>query len=147
MINVANSSGGVAWMIAEPALCVPCAHYFATSPLQCTRLLFSVSTLPTFISCSGFHHQSVVLAPKPSCGSPSFLCTRPTTSGKWRSWPFPSRQFLYIALPVVGFWWFMTIMTMTMTMTLREVQHLSMEAWPYRRQCRGHDPAKKKLLH
>ena len=34
-----------------------------------------------------------------------------------------------------------------MTMTLREVQHLSMEAWPYSRECRGHDPAKKNLLH
>ena len=34
-------------------------------------------------------------------------------------------------------------MTMTMTMTLREVQHPSMKAWPYRRECRGHDPAKK----
>ena len=31
-----------------------------------------------------------------------------------------------------------------MTMTLREVQHLSMEAWPCGRECRGHDPAKKK---
>ena len=30
----------------------------------------------------------------------------------------------------------------------KKVQHLSMEAWPYRRECRGHDPAKKKnLLH
>ena len=28
----------------------------------------------------------------------------------------------------------------TMTMTLRGVQHLSMEAWPYRHECRGHDP-------
>ena len=28
-------------------------------------------------------------------------------------------------------------------MTLREVQHLSMKAWPYRREGRGHDPAKK----
>ena len=28
---------------------------------------------------------------------------------------------------------------------LREVQHLSMEAWPYRRECRGHDPAKKRI--
>ena len=36
-------------------------------------------------------------------------------------------------------------MTMTMTMTLREVQHLSMEAWPYSRDCRGHDPAKKRI--
>ena len=36
-------------------------------------------------------------------------------------------------------------MTMTMTMTLREVQHLSMKAWPYRRECRGHDPAKKRI--
>ena len=36
-------------------------------------------------------------------------------------------------------------MTMTMTMTLREVQHLSMEAWPYRQECRGHDPAKKRI--
>jgi len=35
---------------------------------------------------------------------------------------------------------------MTMTMTLREVQHLSMEAWPYRQECRGHDPAKTNLL-
>ena len=34
---------------------------------------------------------------------------------------------------------------MTMTMTLREVQHLSMKAWPYRRECRGHDPAKKRI--
>ena len=34
---------------------------------------------------------------------------------------------------------------MTMTMTLKEVQHLSMEAWPYRRECRGHDPAKKRI--
>ena len=33
---------------------------------------------------------------------------------------------------------------MTMTMTLREVQHLSMKAWPYRRECRGHDPREKK---
>ena len=32
-----------------------------------------------------------------------------------------------------------------MTMTLREVQHLSMEAWLYRRECRGHDPAKKRI--
>ena len=30
--------------------------------------------------------------------------------------------------------------TMTMTMTLRKVQHLLMETWPYRRECRGHDP-------
>ena len=30
----------------------------------------------------------------------------------------------------------------TMTTTLREVQHLSMEAWPYKRECRGHDPRK-----
>ena len=30
-----------------------------------------------------------------------------------------------------------------MTMTLSEVQHLSMKAWPYRRECGGHDPAKK----
>ena len=36
-------------------------------------------------------------------------------------------------------------MTMTMTMTLREIQHLSMEAWPYRRECRGHDPAKRRI--
>ena len=34
---------------------------------------------------------------------------------------------------------------MTMTMTLREVQHLSMEAWPYRLECRGHDPAKNRI--
>ena len=33
--------------------------------------------------------------------------------------------------------------TMTVTMTLREVQYLSMEAWPCRQECRGHDPAKK----
>ena len=32
-----------------------------------------------------------------------------------------------------------------MTMTLREVQHLSMKARPYRRECRGHDPAKKRI--
>ena len=32
-----------------------------------------------------------------------------------------------------------------MTMTLREVQHLSMEAWPYRRECRGHDPANERI--
>ena len=37
-------------------------------------------------------------------------------------------------------------LSMTMTMTLKEVQHLSMEAWPYRRECRGHDPAKKNLF-
>ena len=35
--------------------------------------------------------------------------------------------------------------SMTMTMTPREVQHLSMKAWPYRRECRGHDPAKKRI--
>ena len=38
-------------------------------------------------------------------------------------------------------------MTMTMTMTLREVQHLSMEAWPYRHECRRHDTTKKNLLY
>ena len=38
----------------------------------------------------------------------------------------------------------MSTMTMTMTMTL-EVQHLSMKAWPYKRECRGHDPAKKRI--
>ena len=37
-------------------------------------------------------------------------------------------------------------LSMTMTMTLREVQHRSMKAWPYRRECRGHDTAKKNLL-
>ena len=36
--------------------------------------------------------------------------------------------------------------TMTMTMTLREVQHPSMKAWPYRRECREHDPAKKESV-
>ena len=36
--------------------------------------------------------------------------------------------------------------TMTMTMTLRKVQHLSMEAWPCRQECRGHEPAKKKTV-
>ena len=35
---------------------------------------------------------------------------------------------------------------MTMTMTLREVQHLSMEAWPYSRECRGHRPREKKTV-
>ena len=35
---------------------------------------------------------------------------------------------------------------MTMTMTLREVQHLSMKAWSYRRECRGHDHAKKESV-
>ena len=35
---------------------------------------------------------------------------------------------------------------MTMTMTLKEVQHLSIKAWPYRRECRGHDPAKKESV-
>ena len=34
----------------------------------------------------------------------------------------------------------------TMTMTLREVQPPSMEAWPYKQECRGHDPTKKNLL-
>ena len=35
---------------------------------------------------------------------------------------------------------------MTMTLTLREVQHLSMEAWPYKRECRGHDSTKKESV-
>ena len=26
--------------------------------------------------------------------------------------------------------------------TLRKVQHPSMKAWPYKQECRGHDPAK-----
>ena len=30
--------------------------------------------------------------------------------------------------------------------TLKEVQHLSMKAWPYRQECRGHDPAKKESV-
>ena len=33
-----------------------------------------------------------------------------------------------------------------MTMTLREVQHPSMKAWPYRQECRGHDPAEKESV-
>ena len=35
--------------------------------------------------------------------------------------------------------------TMTMTTTLRKVQHQSMEAWPYRRECRGHDPTNRRV--
>ena len=30
--------------------------------------------------------------------------------------------------------------------TLREVRHPSMKAWPYRPECRGHDPAKKESV-
>ena len=34
-----------------------------------------------------------------------------------------------------------------MTMTNSEKSnHLSIEAWPYRRECRGHNPVKKKNL-
>ena len=40
---------------------------------------------------------------------------------------------------------FQKMMTMTMTMTLREVPHLSVKAWPYKRECRGHNPAKKRI--
>ena len=32
------------------------------------------------------------------------------------------------------------------TDTLRKVQHLSMKAWPYKQECRGHDAEKKNLL-
>ena len=35
---------------------------------------------------------------------------------------------------------------MTMTMTLKKVQHPSMNAWPYRPECRGHDPNKKESV-
>ena len=34
----------------------------------------------------------------------------------------------------------------TETVTLREVQHPSMKAWPHRQECRGHDPAKKESV-
>ena len=38
-------------------------------------------------------------------------------------------------------------MTMTMTMTHSEKSHIRrMKAWPYRQECRGHDPTKKNLF-
>ena len=38
-------------------------------------------------------------------------------------------------------------MTMTMTMTHSEKSNIcQMKAWPYRQECRGHDPTKKNLL-
>ena len=38
-------------------------------------------------------------------------------------------------------------MTMTMTMTHSEKSHIRrMKAWPYKQECRGHDPTKKNLL-
>ena len=38
-------------------------------------------------------------------------------------------------------------MTMTMTMTHSEKSHIHrMKAWPYRQECRGHDPTKKNLF-
>ena len=41
----------------------------------------------------------------------------------------------------------MTMTTMTMTMTHSEKSHIRrMRAWPYRQECRGHDPTKKNLL-
>ena len=40
-----------------------------------------------------------------------------------------------------------TTQTMTMTMTHSEKSHIcQMKAWPYRQECRGHDPMKKNLL-
>ena len=37
--------------------------------------------------------------------------------------------------------------TMTMTMTHSEKSHIHrMKAWPYRQECRGHDPTKKNLF-
>ena len=39
-------------------------------------------------------------------------------------------------------------MTMTMTMTHSEKSHIRrMKAWPYRQECRGHDPTKKNLFY
>ena len=52
-----------------------------------------------------------------------------------RQWPCPPERFGQRA-PRLRQW-------DNRTMTLREVQHLSMEGWPYRHECRGHDPAKK----
>ena len=38
-------------------------------------------------------------------------------------------------------------MTMTMTMTLSEKSQIRrMKAWPYRQECRGHDPTKKESV-
>ena len=38
--------------------------------------------------------------------------------------------------------------TMTMTMTHSEKSHIRrMNAWPYRQECRGHDPTKKNLFY
>ena len=38
-------------------------------------------------------------------------------------------------------------MTMTMTMTHSEKSHIHrMKAWPYRQECRGHDPTKRNLF-
>ena len=39
-------------------------------------------------------------------------------------------------------------LTMTMTMTHSEKSHIRrMKAWPYREECRGHDPTKKNLFY
>ena len=39
-------------------------------------------------------------------------------------------------------------MTMTMTMTHSEKSHIRRrKAWPYRQECRGHDPQKKNLFY
>ena len=41
----------------------------------------------------------------------------------------------------------MVKMTMTMTMTHSEKSHINqMRAWPYKQECRGHDPTKKNLF-
>ena len=40
-----------------------------------------------------------------------------------------------------------TFMTMTMTMTHSDKSHIRrMKAWPYRQECRGHDPTKKESV-
>ena len=40
-----------------------------------------------------------------------------------------------------------TVDAMTMTMTHSEKSNIcQMNAWPYRQECRGHDPTKKNLL-
>ena len=39
------------------------------------------------------------------------------------------------------------VVAMTMTMTHSEKSNIcQMKAWPYRQECRGHDPTKKNLL-
>ena len=45
--------------------------------------------------------------------------------------------------------WFTPLLTVTMTMTMTHSEKSNicqMKAWPYRQECRGHDPTKKNLL-